>query len=121
MLKKLILSTAVLSALILNGCGGSDEKKLPQSAIDYMKPFTTVYTFSHVNKEFCDLAMNKLLISTKSKNAGYIDYNTKINCTILQKTSGCSAQDPADFAVANNIQDISIYEDSEWYCAVGLK
>ena len=121
MMKKLGLTTIVLSALLLNGCGGSDEKKLPQAHIDLLNTYTTIYTFHNVNSDFCSLAMNKLVISTKSSAAIFASSDVKINCSVLNRTSNCSALDTADFAIENNIQDISTYEDSNWDCAVGLK
>ena len=83
MLKKLTLSTIVLSALLLNGCGGGGSSK---STIDIIKERNAIIIDHAVPKDVCESPEVHERFTQYYINANYYSMDNTINCAAFGRT-----------------------------------
>lgn len=84
MLKKLTLSTIVLSALLLNGCGGGGGSG--KSTIDIIKERNAIVIDHGVPKEVCESPEVHERFTQYYVNANYYSMANTINCEAFGRT-----------------------------------
>ena len=120
MLKKFILSTAVLSALMLNGCGGDSKK---QNITEQLKQRDGILIIHSTKNSACSLFVDQF-IKLGVKNVIFDSPKNTVSCTTYGKVRGdidddnaeCAETTLADFS---EDEDISTLEDDTKACVIG--
>jgi len=120
MLKKLILSTAVLSALLLNGCGGGSKQKTKTQEITERDG---VLIFHGTNESMCSIMANSFKKNNEVKDIISDSPANTVSCNTYGKVEGVNCENDTLANAMDTVegdQDIEAFEDPSKACVIGI-
>ncbi|RUM75198.1 MAG: hypothetical protein DSZ12_04140 [Sulfurovum sp.] len=123
MIKKLELTTATLSILLLSGCGGGGNDTTTPTITEQMKTKDGIIIYHETTLAFCEVMKDYFVkFATEDvKNVLTYHTNNSIGCdTYGRTTTNCYETTLADYNSNLQLEDISIYEDSSHACVIGI-
>ncbi|RUM70395.1 MAG: hypothetical protein DSZ12_02450 [Sulfurovum sp.] len=132
MIKKLGLTTATLSILLLSGCGGGGNDTTTPTITEQMKTKDGIVIYHETNSAFCEV-MKAYFANPSVKNVKNIltySTNNSIGCDAYGRTATSNLNiagncyeitlaDLVDYDSSLQLEDISIYEDPSHACVIG--
>ncbi len=120
MIKKLGLTTLVLSALLLSGCGGSGNKS--QSITEQISNHDGVFIIHGAKKSFCELVSDSLVENGDIKDIIIDSPANTVNCSTYGKNEGidCENESLANMLDLTDAEDITALEDETKACVIAV-
>jgi hypothetical protein len=120
MIKKLGLTTVILSAILLSGCGGSDNKS--QSITEQISERDGVFIIHGTKKSFCELVSDNLVENGDIKDIIIDSPANTVNCSTYGKKEGidCENESLANMLDLTDAEDITVFEDETIACVIAV-